>query len=289
MTSHVKLREFYENSQEILIPVIPTVFIPDGWTRAFASGLSTQVNSGAWAGKHVLEVGVGSFINGAGIMTSPNAPKQFTGIDITDDSVSASRELIVQNNIPGDILILKEEKFTDVLVVPTDERIKNVSKVVACIPQVPMTEEELAAFDKNVDGGGGSHAYIPDGNHEEWEPYGLGLNARLLEESAKRIPEAEVILNLCGRPSRELLQDFFDAHGRQAEFLHEEMVSQHPGTDLTSLAQIESKTGRDFEFFANRAGTEKLTASQAEERRGKQPVFHKIYVVKGSAPGLKAA
>ncbi len=260
--SHVvTLDQFYPDAtRNIHIPRPADLFLPDQWTEVFARGILTR----AFEGKTVLEVGVGTGINMAGLLARQYPVARYIGTDICDKAVFASGILAVDNG--WDVELVTSDLLKDV----PDAVLQNVENIFACIPQVP-TERDLSQGDNFA------HYYKGTGSY--WDKYGLGLNSSLLQEATKRAPQAEVTLNLSGRPGVDTLRELFSYHGRDFDVVHEEMVPQHAETSVASLAAMEGNGHRAFEFFGDKDGHEHINAGQAEQRRlNGAPVFHKIYV-----------
>jgi methylase of polypeptide subunit release factors len=248
---------------DLFIPHTPSVFLPDQWTKAFATGLMTQ----NWSGHHVVEVGVGSGIVMAGVMTCPQPPHSYIGLDICDDAICSSKVLANQQDWTVDIV------KSDLLSSLNGDELTKMTRVIACIPQVPA-DLDLQTNDNS------SHYYNPNGSY--WDQFGLGLNEKLLAQIREANPNCEVILNLSGRPNLKTLQELFAEAGFTSTVIHQEMVRQHEGTSLRSLADLESTISHHFEFYADAKGTKRINATEAEERRiNGQEVYHKIYVLHG--------
>lgn len=261
--SHVVcLDEFYPDvSRNIIIPRPSDLFLPDQWTKVFARGLLTR----DFAGKSVLEVGVGTGINMAGFLERRHPVASYIGTDICDKAVYASGILAVDNG--WDVELMTSDLLTNV----PDSLLQNVENIFACIPQVP-TERDLTQGDNFA------HYYKGTGSY--WDSYGLGLNSALIKQATQRAPQAELTLNLSGRPGIDKLRELFDYHGRLGDVAYEEMVPQHEGTSVASLARMEGNGHADFEFYGDEGGHEKINAAEAERRRvDGTPVFHKIYVL----------
>ena len=258
----VSLRSFYANAADIEIERPSDLFLPDTWTRVFATGLQKDKTL---SGGKVLEIGVGTGVNLAGLLTIPNRPTDFVGTDLCNNAVHASKKLAAAHGLNAKLLA------SDLLNEVPDDILKNRTHIVACIPQVPA-DIDLTACDN------AAHYYNPTGSN--WDKDGLGLNARLLEQVARRAPKAHVTLNLAGRPGIERLHGLFYFHGREPQLLHAETVPQHAGTSLAPLARKEANGHAPFEFFADKKGLQPLNATEAEARRlVEAPVFHKVYVI----------
>ncbi len=282
MTAHVQLQEFYESAASILVPYDPDVFEPDGWTATLAKALVKLQSQGHFEGKHVAEVGVGTGINPAGILSSPRAPSRFTGGDVVQDAVDDTAALIKKNNLNGirDIWI----GSSDLMANFPKERLGDISTVFACIPQLPETaksREELTDVR--------SHTYKPTG--QVWDKFYLGLNSDLLRQARVLVPSADVILNLSGRPGLDTLKKFFDDHGYEAQVVQKLIVQNHKGSSVAAFEEVEQRDGHVFDFFADAAGTQRITVVEAEQRRIAQnpdrPVFHPVFAIRGT-PKLAA-
>lgn len=258
----VQLHQFYPDAKRNLsIPRSPDLFLPDQWTEVFARGLLTRDFSDAT----VLEVGVGTGINMAGLLEINNRAARYIGTDICNNAVTASRILAQDNG--WDAQLIASDLLKDV----PDALLQQVNHIVACIPQVPT--------DRNLEEGD-NFAHYYKGHNSYWDQYGLGLNSDLLKQAWERVPHASVSLNLSGRPGIDKLRELFDHNQRKAQILHEEMVPQHQGTSIESLAAMEENGHEPFEFFADEDGNTPICAIEAESRRvHHEPVFHKVYVL----------
>jgi hypothetical protein len=270
---NVALANFFASARDgLFIPRSPDLFLPDNWTRIFARGLETLAEQGAFEGKTVLEVGIGTGVVMAGLSSMPNGPKLFMGTDICAQAVAASKELANRLTLRNVSRLVQ----SDLLFALSAHDLKDVGHIVACIPQVPAPSNvDLSANDNFA------HYYSPQGTC--WDDFGLGLNARLIAEVNEKAPQATLTLNLAGRPGIEHLLTLFKMHERKAQITHCDIVPQHSGTSLASLAEREDPD-HPFEFFADADGKEQISASIAEAKRAQgSPVYHKVYVL--TAPG----
>ncbi len=266
----IRLKEIFPVATRNMIILRPSnLFDPDEWTIALASGLIKLSQKGFFKEKSIFEVGAGTGVNIAGLRTLPNPPAHIAASDLCADSIRVSAELARMNN--WDVPLYHSDLLSQV----PDMALRDCDQIIACIPQVPG-ELDLAKKDNMA------HYYRPTGH--AWDLFGLGLNARLLEQVAERAPQAGVTLNLSGRPGLERLRMLFMQHGYEPQVTHEAMVSQHMDTSLATLAQLEQNGCQPFEFFEDESGEHPMTAAEAEGRRLEtKPVFHKIYVL--TAPG----
>lgn len=260
----VRLRDFYRQSADIVIPVDNSkVYLPDhSWTETFAEGLRRcpLLNS------VVLEVGVGSGINMAGLMLAKRPPRDFIGLDIADDAVSASAQVAGNHRIRAHLL------QSDLLSAVDDAALSRVDHIIGCIPQVPRHKGEMHD-DREL-----SDYYEETGIKED--AFGLGLVARLLDQVVERAPNTVVTLNVAGRPGEARINEMFADRALDHKKLYCRVVKQDADTCLASLAEIEEQTGQDFCFYADEKGLESINAREAEARRVEgTAIYHKLYVI----------
>lgn len=270
--TQVPLRDFFQSAAQIIIPVDNSkVFLPDpSWSKTFAAGLQAFENyrAGArgFAGANVIEVGVGSGINMAGLMLQPAAPSHFIGTDIAHSAVSASADLAQAHGMKATLL------QSDLLCAIPDRALQNTDYIIGCIPQVPRHSGEITD-ERDL-----SDYYEETGIPED--AYGLGLIARLLDQAKTRAPQAELVLNIAGRPGEDRLSPMFAQHGYQVSTIHTSVVRQDPGTCLDSLAEIEDKSGLRFHFFRDAQARHDISAREAEALRTTgQPIYHNLHVL----------
>lgn len=252
-------------------------FLPDQWTRAFLRGLA---QFDGFDGKTVVELGIGTGVNAAYVLQSRN-PKCVVGSDIDGMCTIISLKNVYTN--------VDEEKQGRFRALAGDQNLaswiheKGFADVVfGCLPQVIKSEQIHLHEGNDV-----SHYYDPAFYPSELHHLGLGLNDFALRQLHPLLNQgASVILNLSGRPGlgKGLEELLFRTNGYEPRVLHEEVVAQHAGTSVATLAEVEKHHGHEFEFFTSIDGApeSKISATFAEERRlAGLPVFHKIYVIEG--------
>jgi methylase of polypeptide subunit release factors len=270
--TQVPLRDFFQSSAQIIIPVDNSkVFLPDpSWSKTFAAGLQAfekhTANKRGFAGSHVIEVGVGSGINMAGLMLHPAPPSHFIGTDIAPSAVAASAGLAQAHGMNAALL------QSDLLGSVPSRALERTDYIIGCIPQVPRHSGEITD-ERDL-----SDYYEETGIPED--AYGLGLIARLLDQAKTRAPQAELVLNIAGRPGEDRLSPMFAQHGYKVSAIHTSVVRQDPGTCLNSLAEIEDKSGLRFHFFRDTQARHEINAHEAEAlRTAGQPIYHNLHVL----------
>ena len=282
------------------------VFDPgDDWTRVFQEGLSRL----SLSRKNVYEVGLGSGSNVAFLLNRCSASR-VAGSDI-DARVVRSASANVKRWAPEQCHNFAPINGSVDLLDSAEARAaaSNSDFIIGSIPQVI----DVGIFNGKICGdqeqeAKGSRpprlpdhiAHYYDGTRFEDYPFnaiGQGLNEALLRQAREVAPHAEVILVLSGRVGPELLLQLFRDNGYRPEVVYEEIVPQCPKTSISFFVELEAGV-RDptpfwqFNgcFYADPEGKEQLSAAGAQKRRdavpSAQPVYHKLYVIKGGAMGL---
>ncbi len=264
-----------------VIEVPPYGFIPDNWSRALLRGLRKLDT----AGKTVLEPGMGTGVNLGYLANRPKneRPKALWGGDY--DRRMAP---VAARNI--DRMLTSEERSTvhvcegELSLIAWAEKHKVQPDIVyGCLPQVPCPKSVHLG-----EGDSFSHYYEVDHHEAEIDDFGLGLQRLLLLEARELLAKnGSVVLNLGGRPGRDLLMSMFEKNGFAPEVLHAEILRQHEGTNLEPLARREhvmkDSTGHEFEFFGDPEGNEPINATEALNRRNQGlHVYHSIYVIQAT-------
>lgn len=253
-------------------------FLPDQWSRAFLQGLSKLELDGLRG----VEIGVGVGINAIYLLRNKGL-KDLLASDL-EPHLGELSFLNVQSNLhpeehQGRYFAARGGLDLATWLSAAD----GVDVVFACIPQVGESSISESGRRKLEQKGGTAHYYDKDKYPSELNAFGLGLNDVLLAQCAGVLkPGGKVILNLAGRPGFETLEQLFAQNGFDHRILHQEVIQQHQGTSLESMALIEEASGREHEFFADQECGHPITAREAEERRKRGiSVYHRIYVMEG--------
>ncbi|HWV39679.1 MAG TPA: aminotransferase class I/II-fold pyridoxal phosphate-dependent enzyme, partial [Vulgatibacter sp.] len=254
--------------------LLPSIFAPEAWAFTFLEGL-LAVPHDEYAGKRLVEVGTGSGwipialakftdLNAIhGVDLNPHAPLVAT----CNAWLNCSEEELERLSFSqGDLLRSVPEQQWDF--------------VAGCIPQV-LREDQPAAPAEDAD----ERALYDLSNYcaiqNVYEDhFGLGLIARLLDESPERLaPGGKLLLNLAGRPGRAIIERMFSRRGFRTEVLVSRRVRQAADTDIGPLVSLERSTGREFEFFLEQHSAEPIRAETALGWLAQgNPIWHEVAV-----------
>ena len=261
-----------EEGLEIEIP--EWAFRPDHWNAAFLRGLRKLAPS--WRDARLWEVGVGTGINL--IALGPRVmPSAWYISDFDPRCVGLAMRNVAC--LSTAVCPVPLEGSWDLVTSVHGEGAPCVDVIYGCLPQVPEHNLNLSFGDRRA------HYYDPERYPQSrLHACGLGLNEALLQQARSVLSgNGQVVLNLSGRPSHTLLRRMFESCGYRATIIHEEIVPQHAGTSLATLADHEAFGHPAFEFFSDALHCNGVNATEAERRRlAGLPVFHKIYVMVGS-------
>lgn len=271
----------------------PSVFAPEEWSRTFFEGLA-RYSAHDFAGRTLAELGCGNgWVTLA--LARHAAPEKLYGLDINPRAITCARINLYLNALTPDgdpildadgksLLDRVEFHESDLLAWVRDRRLK-LDRVIGCIPQV---------LDPNLGELEGSGKELSDeflvslsnytGHQGDLEDlFGLGLVARALEEAIEVMrPGGWVVLNLGGRPGREILRQLFCRRGLAMREIWSTRIAQADDTDISPLAEIERSGRHRFEFFLGVHSDEPVSArtAQAYARAG-GAIFHSLTVFEG--------
>ncbi len=262
-------------------------FVPDQWSKAFQRGLQRL----DIAGKTLVEPGVGTGLN-IGYLASrsksdrpkaiwngdydPRMPK--TAARNCDRMLTPEARSIV-HPCEGSLSLISWLKRNNV----------RPDLVYGCLPQVQCPDDIVLGTRDSL-----SHYFKApagekiDQHTKDMNDFGLRLQVMLLQEARTLLTKnGQVVLNLGGRPGKDVLTKMFEQEGFQAKILHAEIIEQHEGTNLQKFADredaVQHLTGHKFEFFRDPLGKDQIDAAEAQRLKlSKQPVYHYIYVVRGT-------
>lgn len=271
----------------------PSVFAPEEWSRTFFEGLA-RYSPHDFAGRTLAELGCGNgWVTLA--LARHAAPEKLYGLDINPRAITCARINLYLNALTpegdpildadGKSLLDRVEFHESDLLAWVRERGLQLDRVIGCIPQVldpnlgelEGTGKELSdEFLVSLSNYTGHQGYLED-------LFGLGLVARSLEEAIEVMrPGGWVVLNLGGRPGREILRQLFARRGLAMREIWSTRIAQADDTDIGPLAEIERSGRHRFEFFLGVHSDEPVGArtAQAYARAG-GAIFHSLTVFEG--------
>jgi len=254
--------------------LLPSIFAPEAWAYTFLEGL-LAVPHDEYTGKRLVEVGTGSG-------WIPIALARFTdlgaihGVDLNPQAPLVATCNAWLNCSEAEIARLSFSAGDLLRSVPQGKW----DFVAGCIPQVlredqPASPAEGAEERELYD----LSNYCAIQNVYE-DHFGLGLIARLLDESPERLaPGGRLLLNLAGRPGRGIIERMFSRRGFHTEVLVSRRVRQASDTDIGPLVSLEQSTGREFEFFLEQHSAQPIRAETAVGWLSQgNPIWHEVAV-----------
>ncbi len=250
-------------------------FLPDAWNFTLYQGL----RNARLENSDVLEVGCGTGITLL-LLHAYFAGIRLTYADIVPQCTELAQANLQENRQENGHRALHGSwnllRFLGNGIAP---EIGPQDAVVACIPQVAVTEAQLQEWGR----------WIPDWRAHYYDPgdfpdasfnnRGLGLNEELLRQAREILPRGgRIILNLAHRPGPEHIIAMFRTYGFTAvQALSTSMIRQHASTSLRPFMALEDAGAPDFVFYEDETGHRPISAHAAERRRlAKEPIYHKL-------------
>ena len=273
----------------------------DPWTTTFQLGLERA----ALAGKKVYEVGIGTGINAAFLLSHCRAAL-VSGGDL-DPRLADLAESNVKQLVSAELASRFHPVKGSVSLIDTAEaqtQIADTDVIIACLPQVgDPGDQRVAAFrdaqsvplpeDAEVRADDHIAHYYPWAAFDlyPFNTVGLGLNEALLDRVRHQAPEAQVIMNFGARIGTDILFEFFEANGFTPTKLASQIVLQDAGTDISFFVMLEkalqgTEMENDFtcHFYADNKATERLSACEAQallEEDESAPLYHEVCTILG--------
>ncbi len=249
-------------SEPLTIVSLPSTFLPEQWSRVFAEGIVQDFRQNRQSQvERAIEIGSGT--GWASILLGKlGVAREVVGVDRNPHAPIVGRLNAALNGVQG----VRFETGDLLSNLPAGFR---ADLIVACLPQMPAVRsiDSLRAV---------ADYYSSDGTY--WDRYGLGLIDRALAQSRDRLNEGgRVLLNLGGRPGRQVLEALLEQHGLHPSIRYGQLIRQDPSTDFSELARLEA-SGRPFEFFLKEDPATPISAAQAI---GQREVYHMLYLTEG--------
>ncbi|MDY7226838.1 aminotransferase class I/II-fold pyridoxal phosphate-dependent enzyme [Hyalangium rubrum] len=258
---------------ELLLPA--SIFAPEAWAYTFLEGL-LKVPLDEYDGKRLVEVGTGS----GWICIALAKFTRLSRIHGVDLNPHAPWVATCNAWLNGDERMVARLSFGESdLLLGVPER-PDWDFVVGCIPQVLRTEgmpEAPAEADAQALYDLSNYTALQNVYEDH---FGLGLNARLLDEAPERLaPGGRLLLNLAGRPGRSIIERMFTRRGFTTQVRVARRVMQAADTDIRPLVALEQRTQREFEFFMEAHSPEPLRAATALGwLQAGHPIWHEVAV-----------
>lgn len=255
--------------------LLPSIFAPEAWAYTFVEGL-LSVPLEEYAGKRLVEVGCGSGWVCIALARFTRLA-HIQGLDLNPHAVAVA---LCNAWLNGDEALVSRLSFSEsdlLRAVPAEPR---WDFVVGCIPQVLRSEglpTELSQADESALYELSNYCALQNVYEDH---FGLGLIARLLDEAPERLSAGgRLLLNLGGRPGREIIARMFTRRGYTTRVRVARRVQQAADTDIRPLVALEQRTGRSFEFFMGAHSPEPLCAATALGwLTAGHPVWHEVAV-----------
>ncbi len=245
----------------LTIVSIPSTFLPEQWSHAFAEGLIHDFQRHRSSVDRAIEIGSGTGMISI-LLAKLGMARDVLALDLNPHATEVGKLNAALNGV-SNIQFMESNLFS---AVPKDVR---ADLIVACIPQVPSlgAVEDLRA---RAD-------YYPS-QGEYMDQFGLGLVDRALDQSKDHLtPGGRVLYNLAGRPGREMLETMLKRRGYHPAVSHGQLIHQDRRTDFSALAEHERSLGHRFEFFLD----DPSAPISAQDAIGKSGVRHMLYLMEG--------
>ena len=269
----------------------PSTFLPESWSFTFYEGLN-RYRQAEFHQKKMVELGCGNgWITIA--LTKKYLPETMYGFDINPRAVLCAQVNSFINSYDAEGHRIEDQEgktiaertsfsTSDLLGHCINNNIK-LDRIIGCIPQVLSPDPELTInLTQNED----DDFLLSLSNYCEKQGYvedqfGLGLIAKTLEQSLEVLhPNGKLILNMGGRPGRQVLDRLFQRRGFGIKRIWNRMIEQAGDTEITPLVDIEKQSAHRFEFFMEPNGTVPISAKTAYlHAKNKGRIYHALTVV----------
>lgn len=281
-----------DKAVELKLFQFPSTFLPEAWSFTFYEGL-IRYPSTDYFQKNMIELGCGiGWITIA--LALRYAPEKIYGLDINPKAIVCAKLNLFLNAYDakgnprlvsdGSALIERVEFFESNLFSHFEQGEKlEIDRIIGCIPQVLNPEPEVM---ENLIAESASDEYLhslsnyfaKQGFIED--QFGLGLIASAVEQSIPILKShGKLILNLGGRPGRQVLERLMQRRGFKVRRVWQTQVEQAADTEIDALVDIEQSTGHRFEFYMSANSDTPIDATTAlEYAKAGGNIFHSVDV-----------
>ena len=280
-----------EGLLELDLVFIPSIFEPEDWGLTFLEGLLRRPQEDL-SGRIMLEMGTGSgWISLA--MLHWRRLERVYAYDLNPGAVLCARIAAVLNSYDDDLnprydadrklLFERLEVSESDLLQDAIDRGLRADLIAGCIPQVLAPSPDLDPGTAMAEGNEAmlydlSNYFALQGVFED--QFGLGLLARALEQAVVVLaPGGTVVLNIAGRPGREVIERMFSRRGFDARVIWSRRVQQAEDTDIAVLSRLEKRTQNPFEFYVAKHSRAPVDATTAQAlREAGRKIWHDLRV-----------
>lgn len=267
----------------------PSIFEPEDWSYTFLEGL-LRYPPESLEGRELVELGCGSGWVSLALLKATKLGRVLA-LDLNPVAVTVCQINAWLNSYGLDGEPLDEAPLVTRFEARQADLLREVIEageafdlVVGCIPQVlsPSPDFDPGVAMSELDDRGLydlSNYFALQGVYED--QFGLGLLAKALEQAALVLkPQGRVVLNVAGRPGTKVVERMFSRRGYKARAIWTRRVKQAQDTNIGVLADLERRTGNDFEFFIGPLSQNSIGATTAHAlREAGRLVWHDLRVV----------
>lgn len=235
----------FEKKYGLDLIIFKSTFVPEDWSNVLKTGIETYNETQPLQGKTVYEVGCGT-----GVLSLYMAQQgaHVIGLDLNPDAVLCSQINALRNN-------LTNAEFRESNLLENLHPSETPEIFVACIPQIYTERPTDCTF-----AGKESLSHFAAAQGNNWDKFGLGLNAKLLEDTRTKCPKATLILNLAGRLGDPLLRQLFaekNYENRQqlsTAIFEQASTGIDSPTDISAFVRLEKQEKIACEFHKTSDG-----------------------------------
>ncbi len=250
-------------AKPILIANIPSTFLPENWSYTFVAGIIEHFRRFPDPIRLAVELGIGTAFPSI-VLRKLGKAERVIGYDINPHAPILGHFNALLNQVTN--VSFSEGNLLDRF--PSGKTTADL--LMWCLPQKPTNREsgpvnlhDQAEFQQ------------AQGIFEDL--YGLGLNARAIEEAKKRLsPNGHIVLTMAGRAQMGNVAKLFADRGMLPHALVERVIPQAPPHDFRAMMEIESQAKFQFQYLTGEGLS--LSATEAS-RLPLTEVYHTLYAI----------
>ncbi len=259
--------------EPILIANIPSTFLPEHWSYTFVAGIIEHFRRFPDPIRLAVELGIGTAFPSI-VLRKLGKAERVIGYDINPHARILGHFNALLNQVTN--VFFSEGNLLDRF--PDGKTTADL--LMWCLPQKPTNQESgpVSLHDQ-------AEFQQAQGIFEDL--YGLGLNARAIEEAKKHLsPNGHIVLTMAGRAQMGNVAKLFADRGMLPHALVKRVIRQAPPHDFRAMMEIESQTGFQFQYLTREGRP--LSATDAS-RLPLTEVYHTLYAIEGETYQAVAA